>query len=157
MIQAQQTKVVNFAQHAVVSTAATSATTVNTLGEGDYARVDVFHNVASATNASAKWTALKLSHGTTTHPTNHTNIVGAVGTTNATATSSQFVLGVHNDTSVGGVTSFFVNLTNKERILRVEKQAAASYHSTHNTITYFRINEGPDTAGELGASAFASV
>ncbi len=114
MIQAQQTKVVCFQALGVVSTSATSATTVDTLGF-DYVRIDVLHNVASATNASAKWTALKLMHGTTTDATNHTNIVGAVGTTEATATSSQFVLGVHNDTSVGGVTSFFVDLRTKER------------------------------------------
>ncbi len=156
MIHAQQTKVVCFQALGVIATDATSATTVDRIGF-DYARVDVIHNVASATNASAKWTALKLMHGTTTDATNHTNIDGAVGTTNATATTAQFVLGVHNDTAVGGVTSFFVNLINKEQFLRVEKHAAASYHSTANVITLFRAHDMPDTAGELGASAFAIV
>lgn len=156
MIQAQQTKVVCFQAPAVIATNATSATTVDTLG-ADYARVDVLVNVASATNASAKWTALKLSHGKTTHPSNHTNMVGAVGTTEATATSSQFVLGVHNDTALGGVTSFFVDLRNKERILRVEKHAAASYHSTANIITLYRLHDGPDSASDFGANAFTIV
>jgi hypothetical protein len=152
----QKNKVICFQALGVVATNATSATTVDTSG-WEYARIDVLHNVASATNASAKWTALKLQHGTTTDATNHTNIVGAVGTTNSTATSSQFVLGVHNDTAVGGVTSFFVNCAKYEKILRIEKQAAASYHSTANIITLSRGASMPDTAAELGASAFCVV
>lgn len=152
----QQNKVVCFQALGVVATDATSATTVDTLGF-DYARIDVVINVASATNASAKWTACKLMHGTTTHVSNHTNVVGAVGTTNATATSSQFVLGVHNDTAIGGVTSFFVDCRKYERILRIEKQAAASYHSTANMITLSRAHNMPDTAAELGVSASCIV
>ena len=152
----QKTKVVCFQALGVVATDATSATTVDTSGF-DYARIDVLINVASNTSASAKWTALKLSHGKTTHPSNHTNIVGAVGTTEATATSSQFVLGVHNDTAVGGITSFFVNCSKYEKILRIEKHAAASYHSTANVIILTRAANMPDTAAELGASAFTIV
>lgn len=152
----QKTKVVCFQALGVVATNATSATTVDTSGF-EYARIDVIHNVASATNASAKWTTLKLQHGKTTHPTNHTNIVGAVGTTEATATSSQFVLGVHNDTALGGVTSFFINCAKYEKILRIEKHAAASYHSTANIITLSRAASMPDSASEMGASAIAIV
>lgn len=152
----QQTKVINFAAHAVVATDATSATTVDTSGF-EYARIDVLVNVASNASASAKWTSLKLMHGTTTHPTNHTNIVGAVGTTNATATSSQFVLGEHSDTAAGGITSFFVDCSKYEKILRIEKQAAASYHSTANIITLSRAANMPDTAAELGATAYTIV
>ena len=152
----QKNKVVVFQALGVVATDATSATTIDTSGF-EYARIDVIHNVASATNASAKWTKLKLQHGKTTHPTNHTNIVGAVGTTEATATSSEFVLGVHNNTSNGGVTSFFINCAKYEKILRIEKQASASYHSTANIITLSRAAAMPDSASLLGASAFTIV
>lgn len=152
----QQTKVINFAQHAVVATNSVSATYVDVSGF-DYARLDVVHNKASSTNASAKWTTLRLTHGKTTDATNHSSVVGAVGTTEATATSSQFVLGVHNNTSVGGVTSFFIDCTKYEKILSIEKTASASYHSTSNSITLSRAASMPDSASEMGASAIAIV
>lgn len=158
MQQNQQTKVVVFGGPSDVSSAATSATTVDTLGMGDTCRVDVLHAKAVATNSSAKWSSLKLMEGTTTDASNHTNIVGCVGTTEATATSSQFVLGVHNNTALGGVTSFFLDLSKRARYLRVEKEASsAAYVSTANVITFFRIAEGPDEASEFGASAFVVV
>lgn len=156
MIHGQRHKFINFAASGAIATDATSAVTVDTAGE-DYCRIDAVISPATATNSSTKWTSLKLMHGTTTDVSNCTNIVGAVGTTNATATSSQFVLGVHNDTTIGGVTSFFVDLTNKEDILRLEVQATDSHDTVHYNITYFRQRDMDYTAAQVGSSAVVFV
>jgi len=141
---------------ASVATNATSAVTADTLGY-DYAMVDVVHSPATATNSSAKWTALQLEHGTTTDATNHTTISGAVGTTNSTTAATQFVLPVHNDTSVGGIVRFFVNLAGKERYLRIEKHATDSHDTTCDTVHLFRGDAVPDTASLRGVNGFVIV
>ncbi len=135
---------------ATIATDATSAVTVDTFGKGAFAMVDCAHSPATNTSSSAKFTTIKLQHGTTTHPTNCTNIAGMVGTTNDTATTNQFVLGVHNDTANWGITRFFVNLVKKERILRIERQAAASHHTVITSITYFRKPQSSNTAAKRG-------
>ena len=150
--KSQDEKVVSFQGPATIATNATSATTIDTLGF-DYVVIDVIHNPATNTSSSAKWTALKLMHGTTTDATNHTNISGAVGTTNSTASSSQFVLPEHNNTTNGGVVRFFVNLGDKERILRIEKHAAASHATTCNIALLGRANDVPDSASDRGVGA----
>ncbi len=137
---------------AVIATNATSAVTVDTKGKGPFAIVDVCHAKATATNSSAKWTALKLQHGTTTDPTNCTNIDGAVGTTETTATTAQFVLGVHNDATNMGITRFFVNLVNLERILRVEHHATASHHTAVSMIHFFRKPQASNTDSKRGVT-----
>ena len=136
-------------QLGVVSTSATSATTQDCLG---FSRVivDAIHNVASNTSASAKWTSLVLQHGSTTDVSNFTAIANMTGTTEATATTAQFVLGEHNDTVVASITRFFVDLTGKERFLRVLRQASASYHSTATTFQLFRGGSSPDSDSERG-------
>ena len=136
-------------QLGVVATDATSATTQDTLG---FKRciVDVIHNKASNASASAKWTSLVLQHGSTTDVSNFTAIANMTGTTQATATTAQFVLGEHNDTVVGSITRFFVDLTGKERFLRVLRQASASYHSTATTFQLFRAGSSPDSDTERG-------
>lgn len=138
---------------AAISTNATSAVTIDTSGKGAYAIVDVCHSKATATNSSAKWTSIKLQHGTTTHPSNQTNIDGAVGTTNSTATTAQFVLGVHNDASNMSITRFFVDLRTKEKILRVEHQATASHQTAVAMIHYFRKPQSSNTAAKRGVTA----
>ncbi len=138
---------------AAISTSATSAVTVDTSGKGPFAIVDVCFSKATATNSSAKWTNIKLQHGTTTHPTNHTNIDGAVGTTNSTATTAQFVQGVHNNATNMSITRFFVDLTNKEKILRVEHQANASHQTAVAIIHYFRKPQSSNTDAKRSVTA----
>ncbi|MCH8851204.1 MAG: hypothetical protein IID41_00965 [Planctomycetes bacterium] len=146
----QNSKVVVF-QQATVATGATSATTIDTRGER-YCSIYVTHQAATAVNSSAKWTALKLSHGTTTHVSNHTDVTGAVGTTEATATSSQFVLPVHNDTTDSSVVLFNVDLGKLERILRIEKQATASHSNTSNVIVFHNKPISPSSDSDRGAN-----
>lgn len=140
-------------QLGTVATNATSATVIDTQGKGAWAVVDAIHNVASNTSASAKWTSLLLQHGTTTDPTNHTAISNMTGTTESTATTAQFVLGEHNDTTNASITRFYVNLTDKERYLRVLRQSSASYHSTATTVTFYRKSVSPDTNALRGLAS----
>ena len=152
MIQAQNIRSVVFQGPLSVATNATSATTVDTLGY-DYAMVDVIHGPATATNSSAKWTALQLEHGTTTDASNHTTIDGGVGTTNSTTAATQFVLPVHNDTSVGGMVRFFVDCSQYERYLRVELQATDSHDTVCQIAHLFRAKDVPDSTTDRGINA----
>lgn len=147
MLHSQNDKVVSTGI-ATVATDATSATVVDTLGF-NYATIDVIHRPATSSSSSAKWITLQLTHGTTTHPTNHTAISGTEGTS-GTASSSQFVLGVHNDTSVDSVVRFFVNLPKYERYIRVVKTAPASHSLTVNTFNLSRAEQSPDTVALRG-------
>ncbi len=136
---------------AAVATNATSALNYDTLGF-DYAVVNVVHEAATATNSSAKWTALRLMHGTTTDATNYTAITGATGTTNATTAAGEFILPVANDAVLGAVVSFYVQLADKERFLRVEKHATASHAFTTNHVMLFQADNVPSTAGTRGSN-----
>ena len=156
MIHGQVTKVVAMGDVAVVSTAATSAETVDCVGF-DYAVVDVVMEAATNTESSAKWTALKLQHATTTDATNATDISGAVGTTNATATATQFVLPVFNDPNNGGVVRFCVDLRDKERFLRVERHAPASHPVGVAVCTLSRGEKSPTNAATMGAGSVVFV
>lgn len=150
MLYEQNQKVV-CTQLQTIATNATSAVTVDTTG-WDYCIYDVYHNPSTASNSSAKWTSLVLQEATTTDTTNATAIDGCTGTTNATATSAQFVLPVHNDTSIGSVVRFFVPLHNKAKIIRCQKQAAASHHHTCEVIHLMRGRTGADTDTERGVN-----
>ena len=134
-----------------VSTAATSALNYDTLGF-DYAVVNVVHEPATNSSSNAKWLSLRLMHGITTDPTNFTAITGATGTTNATTAAGEFILPVHNDTTLGGVVSFFVQLVGKERFLRVEKKAAASHAFTTNHVMLSQADNVPDSAATRGSN-----
>ncbi len=156
MIHGQATKVVGMGDVAAVSTAATSATTVDCIGF-DYAVVDVLTEAATATNSSNKWLALKLQHATTTDATNATDISGAVGTTNSTAAATEFVLQVENDASNAAVVRFCVDLRDKERFLRVEKMAGASHVVTVNVCTLSRGEITPTNAATMGVNSVVFV
>lgn len=144
-------------QLAAIATNATSAVTIDTTGKGAFAIVDVCHSKATNGSSNAKWNTLKLQHGTTTHPTNHTNFTAGVGTTESTATSSQFVLGTHNDTVNMSITRFFVDLRTTEKILRIEATAAPSHHTVVSIIHYFRKPQSANTAAKRGCAASTVV
>lgn len=143
-------------QIGAIATDATSATTVDVLGY-KRAQVEIFTSPATATNSSAKWTSLVLQHGITTDVTNFTAITGATGTTEATATATQFVLPVHNDATEAGIIRFNVDLVDKARHLRVVKQATASHHTTANSVNLFRSGTSPDSAADAGVDVIVNV
>ncbi|MCH8878466.1 MAG: hypothetical protein IID34_01120 [Planctomycetes bacterium] len=115
--------------------------------------------MSKATNGSsnAKWTSLVIQHGLTTDVSNFTAVSGATGTTEATATSSQFVLPVHNDVAESGVIRFDINMVGKARHLRVVKRAPPSHHTSSNTVTLFRGNSSPDSAADAGLDAIVHL
>ena len=161
MKHAMNTKTVAMALPAVISTAATSAHTVDTLGY-NFAHLVLTTQPAAATDSSTKWVTYTLSHGTTTDASNHTTISGLQGTTNATATSSQFVLPTHNDTELGMVVNAFVNMEKKERILRfVGKPQSAGTATTSlwsaTAILGMANHESPDTAEKQGQAASSGI
>jgi len=150
MLHAQNQKVVCFEVPATVATNATSAATIDTLGF-DFAHVIYVNVAATATNSTTKFSTFTVSHGTTTDASNHTTISGLQGTTNSTASSTQFVLPNCIDTSLGCVTSCFVDLRAKERYLRIVKQAPAAHSTVAGVCLLGRaIEETPDSAADMG-------
>lgn len=118
--------------------------------------VDVGHQASLATNSSNKWTSLVIQHGSTTDVSNFTALSNGTGTTNATATAAQFVLPTHNDTSVGGLVRFHVNLGDKERYLRLVKEADDATQSfTYDQVTFW--NDPLTPASDLAAVNNTSV
>lgn len=150
MIPSQDVKVVAF-ELGTIATNATSSASVDTRGY-EHARVLVLHNKAAATNSSAKWTSLQLGQATTTHISNATAISGATGTTNATASSTEFVLPAHNDNANPCVIAFEVPLANKERYLHVKAQAAKDYNTVSYVAILSRGKTSPNTDAESGAA-----
>lgn len=142
---------------AVISTSATSAVTIDTSGKGAFAIVDVCHSKATSTSSAAKWTSLKIQHGKTTDPSNHTNLTKGVGTTESTATVSQFVLGAHNNTVNMSITRFFVDLRGLEKILRIEHQATASHQTAVAIIHFFSKPQASSTDAKRGVVASTVV
>ena len=128
------------------STAATSDMIVDTLGF-NFARVDSAHDKSGATNESTKFISYALQDGTTTDVSNFTNISGALGSTNAgtSVPSTSFQLPVHNDTDTPGVLAFFVDMTTKERYLRIVQTNPETTSETQNVVTLFNAEDGPDS------------
>ncbi len=151
MNYSQNDKVVVFKVPGTVSTTATSVSNIDTLGF-DQVTIDVCNVAATNTSSVDKLTSLTLSHGTTTDVTNQTTISGLQGTTEATATSTQFVLTNAQNTTFGSVTRLFVNMAGKERILQLLVEAPASHSTTCNIATLSRGKPLGNTAALRGAS-----
>lgn len=138
--------------------AATFFSSVDTFVEGkraDYAVIDVLQGPSDQTNTSAKWTSLQLMHGTTTDVSNATAVTGPfVGTTEATATTSQFVLPEHNDTAEESCIRFYVNTRNLERYLGVQGKMDNSSNLTWFQVEFWRGDGMGDSATTRGVAAY---
>lgn len=144
---------------AISATSATNATA--SAGPFDMSgcnqvNIKVCHAAASATNASAKWATLQILNSDSTAFTSATAVSGLVGTTNATASTSQFVLGAHNNTSNMSVTKLNV-LDNKHPYYFVVFSAATGYNTATIVVDGYAAAQAPNTASENGAAAIASV
>lgn len=136
------------------ATAATNSDTtvrLDTLG-GGHARFLIITPPATANNSSAKLAVLAITEGDTTVVTNAVAVANLTGTTNATATSSQFVLPVNNNTSNGNVVQIDIPLVGRRRYLFAAVRPAAS----HSTLTIIgelsRLAEAPDSDAERGTN-----
>lgn len=140
MIAAQNVKdAVMFSTATIATNATTASTEVDTLGFS-YLTVRAFLPKASATDSSAKWTVLKLQEGDTT--SSYSDVTGFTGTTNTTAAAGEFVLPVHNNTSVSQCVRMHIKLGgSRKRYLRLVAQAPAS----HGTVGAFGSLSAPDT------------
>ena len=145
-----QNEVVVCFQHAAIATNATSASTVDTLGQAGPASLYVFMAPSTNTSSNAKWTSLVIQHGTTTDVSNFTAIAGMTGTTESTATTDQFVIQTHNDSTNAAAHIFDLDLSTLERHLRVVKEAPASHAETSNLLIFKRPLNTPSQASERG-------
>lgn len=148
----QATKTVIFNGPATEATNATNSAYIDTftLDNASHLEIEVAHNPATGTNSSAKWTSLRLLDGAVTNISSGTAITGATGTTNSTTAAGEFILPVHNDTSVAGIVKFVVPLASYERYIHVEAQCAASHH----TVTYTaRVSQGNSTSSDTDQGA----
>jgi len=144
--------VVSFGTLGVIVTNATTNHYVDTKGFAK-ATILAIHHAAAATDSSAKWTSMVLGHSPTTDITNVTAIDGATGTTNATATSAQFVIPAHNLTAVPCIVEFHVDLTKKERYLHLLVQASAAAYSTASFVAILHRAESTPTTDALAGAA----
>ena len=121
----------------------------------DYAVIDIVQGPAAATDTSSKWTTLALLHGTTTDVSNATAVAGKyTGTTEATATTSQFVLPEHNDTAENSVVRFYVDIRNLERYLGVQGQADNSSNANYAQAEFWRGDGMGDSATTRNVAAY---
>jgi hypothetical protein len=148
-ISAQNSKVIPLLGPATVATNATGSNYFDRRGF-NYARVDVTLPPATATNSSAKFIALALSEGDTT--SSFSAFGNFTGTTNSTAASTEFVLPVQNNTSVGAVHSFFINLPPRKRYIKVALTPPASHTTVYAQVILSRAEIAPDTDTERGVA-----
>lgn len=146
----QNCKYVAFQGPTTVATNATSSAYVDTIQDGisyRYACILSIAEPAAATNSSAKYTSLRLLHGAVTNISSGTAVATLTGTTEATATTAQFVIGTHNDTLVGSVTPLFVDCQGLERYLTIEKRSSSvGWDGNCDVAILTNGTEAPDTA-----------
>jgi len=158
MILGQMSKAFSSNSQATVATNATASVGPFDIRGFGVVIASAIANPAVATNSSAKWAALDIRLGDTTSYTNATAVNGLVGTTNATASTSQFVLGVHNDTSFAGITRASI-ADNRHAYLFITYQTAGAtnYNSPAFFVNAWHGPQTPDTATEAGLNAAVSV
>lgn len=140
----------------VASGATASAAVLDTFGY-DVATVEVSHPPATATNSSAKLAAFAIYESDAT--TFATTYPVAVGTTNATAASGQFVLGEHNNTTYGAVARVTIPLQGRRRYLFVVTQppATTNYNHIHVVGRLSRAEQAPIVASAAGVTTLHVV
>lgn len=124
----------------------------------DSVQFKCIHIAATNASASAKWAVLDVLVGDSTAFTSATAVNGLVGTTNATASTSQYVLGVHNNTSFGSVTRLNLH-KNKHAYayIRYQPPATTNYRLPVFVVDAFNAAQSPNSASESGAAATASA
>jgi hypothetical protein len=142
MIHVQASKVALLAYGATVATNATTVNTIDTLGF-DYAGIDVALPPASATNASATFSALKLTEGDTTVVSNSTSITGFTGGTDLT-------IPVGNDTTNPLIARFLVDLRPRKRYLFVQTTCPTGYNTPVVRSELVRPEQAPITDAKRG-------
>ncbi len=115
-----------------------------------YATLEVMAPAATATNSSAKFIAMALTEGDTT--SSFAAFGAFTGTTNSTAAATEFVLPAWNNTAVGSVHKFFIDLRGRKRYIKVAYTPAASHTTICAKATLSRSAVMPDTDTERGVA-----
>ena len=151
MIHAQNTKFVllDDAATGIASNATSSSTYVVDTRGYDFASVYIQKLAATDTNVSAKWITLQVLEGSTTDLTNCTAVNGTIGTTNATATATQFVLPGDNTTADDEVITLHIDWKTKNRYLALQRTGAACHNTTTAWCILSRPNAGVDKTTAL--------
>lgn len=141
------------ATYATNATASVSFDTVVSGVKYDYVTIEAYLPVASATNASAAWAALRVDHSD--DGTNWTADKGNEGTT-GTPSSTQFQLSVHNDTSNRQVTllNFDGRGKGSKVRLRFQPPGSTSNHTVQFLAKGYRPNVTPDNNTERGVTSY---
>lgn len=158
MILGQMCKSIAVLAQATVATNATASAGPFDLQGFGAAVVKAVHPPAAATNSSAKWAALDVRVGDTTTYSAATVVPGLSGTTNSTASTSQFVLGVHNDTSYASVTRMSVDaLRHRYVFVTYQTPGATNYNVPAFVVDGYHAAQSPSSASEAGCAAFAQA
>jgi hypothetical protein len=157
MILGQLSK--SFAVNTIATVATNATASVGPFDVGGYEQLifRAIHPAATATNASAKWAALEVLLGDTTDLTSATAVSGLSGTT-GTASTSQFALGVWNNTSVSSVTRLSVSGNrHKYAFIKYQPPAGASYTAPAFVVDAFNGGQAANSATEANVAAWASA
>lgn len=131
---------------ATAATNSTSSVRVDRLGY-DYAVMSISMPAATATNSSAKWGALTVSHGDSTAISSATAITSLTGST-ATSVTQGFAISAHNDTSNPSLTKLQVDCRGRGRYLFLTYQCAASHQTAFASYDLYRGQQAADTDTE---------
>lgn len=139
----------------VLATNATASARIDAQGAHG-ALITIAHGPAAATNSDAKWAVLSIGVSDTTTFSTSNRVSGLVGTTNSTASTSQFVLPAHNNTSNPSVIKLHLN-NPTGRYIFLEYQPPASTVSSNIAAwaELYRLDQAPSSATEAGVSAWA--
>lgn len=151
MILGQICKSITIQQQATIASNATASYGPFDISGYGHVVFRASHPPALATNSSAKWGALAVYVGDTTDFTSATAVSGLVGVTTSTASTSQFVLGVHNNTTYASITRLALsNNKHKYAFLQVQPAAATNYTPITLTADCYHAAQAPNSATEAG-------
>jgi len=158
MILGMMSKGIAALAQATVATNATASVGPFDMQGYDHVTIDAIHNPAAATDSSAKWAALSVLVGDTTTYSEATTVPGLSGTTNATASTSQFVLGVHNDTSFASITRMSIaGLRHRYVFINRQVPGATNYNVPAFVVNGYHAAQAPSSASEANCAAIASA
>lgn len=158
MILGMMSKGIASLAQATVATNATASVGPFDMQGFDHVTIDAIHPPAAATDSSAKWAVLDVLAGDTTTFSEATVVPGLSGTTNATASTSQFVLGVHNDTSFASITRMSIaGLRHRYVFVRRQVPGATNYNVPAFVVNGYHAAQAPSSATEANLTSWASA
>lgn len=158
MILGQMSKGIAVLAQATVATNATAIAGPFDMQGFGHVVINAIHPPAAATNSSAKWQVLEVYVGNSTTFSEATAVNGLVGTTNSTASTSQFVLGVHNDTSYASITRLSIGgMRHRYVFVKHQVPGATNYNVPCFIVNGFHKDHAPSSASEAGLAAWAQA